>query len=141
MGMAVGGSRGTFVEINVVPLIDVLLVLLVIFMIIPHTQKGLQAELQQPPRNVAAQPDPGVIVVQVLADGSVRINEEHVSWEHLGNRLEQIFKLRQNRVAFVRGDGGLEFQVVAKAIDIMVAAGVTSVGLMTPGLEKNSSAD
>jgi biopolymer transport protein TolR len=71
----------------------------------------------------------------------VRINEEHVSWEHLGNRLEQIFKLRQNRVAFVRGDGGLEFQVLAKAIDIMAAAGVTSVGLMTPGLEKNSSAD
>ena len=142
MGTAVGPRRGTFAEINVVPLIDVLLVLLVIFMIIPHTQKGLKTELPQPPpKDDAARPDPEVIVVQVLPDGSVRINEERVNWEDLGNRLEQIFKLRQNRVAFVRGDAGLEFQMMAKAIDIMVAAGVTSVGLMTPGLDKSRSAD
>jgi biopolymer transport protein ExbD len=133
MGIAVGGSKsGTFVEINVVPLIDVLLVLLVIFMIIPHSQKGLQAELPQPapPEDVRIQPE--VIVVQVLADGSLRINEERVKWEAFEERLEQILKARESRVAFVRGDNGIEFQVVAQVIDIMVAAGVTSVGLMTP---------
>lgn len=143
MGIAVGGSRGgTFVEINVVPLIDVLLVLLVIFMIIPHSQKGLKAELpQRPPKDVAVRADPEVIVVQVLGDGSLRINEERVSWAGLQGRLEEIFNLRDNRIAFVRGDSAIEFQVVAKVIDIMVAAGVRSVGLMTPGLEDKASAD
>lgn len=139
MGIAVGGSKsGTFVEINVVPLIDVLLVLLVILMIIPHSQKGLQAELPQPapPEDVRIQPE--VIVVQVLADGSLRINEERVKWEAFEQRLEQILKTRESRVAFVRGDSGIEFQVVAQVIDIMVAAGVTSVGLMTPRFQKSA---
>jgi biopolymer transport protein TolR len=80
MGMSVGGSsRGIFVEMNVVPLIDVLLVLLVIFMIIPHKQKGLPVELPQaaaPTLPMEAQPE--AIVVQVLADGSLRINQEAV---------------------------------------------------------------
>ena len=143
MGMSVGGSnRGIFVEMNVVPLIDVLLVLLVIFMIIPHKQKGLMAELPQPaPPDWVANPRPSVIVVRVLADGTLRINQEAVNWDGLGVRLEEIFGSRANRTAFVRGDGALEFQVVAKVIDVMRAAGVSSVGLMTPGLEKLAETD
>jgi len=82
MGMSGGGSnRGIFVEMNVVPLPDVLLVLLVIFMIIPHKQKGLMAEL----------PQPAAIVVQVFADGSLRVNQEAVRWDRLSARLQQIF--------------------------------------------------
>lgn len=133
------GKRGTFAEINVVPLIDILLVLLVIFMIIPHKQTGLDAKLPQPapPNDVRVEPEL-VVVVQVLGDGSLRINEERVTWEDLRSRLEQIFKSRDQRVAFVRGDAGVEFQMVARVIDVMVAAGVTSVGLMTPGLEQSS---
>ena len=141
MAITVGGKRGTFSEINIVPLIDVLLVLLVIFMIMPHTQKGFKAEIPQPAPTGDAQIEPAVIVIQVLADGSLRINQQRVTWETLGSRLEEIFKARNNRVAFVRGDPGIEFQVVARVIDIMVAAGVTSVGLMTPGLEARVSAD
>ena len=141
MGLSVGGAnRGIFVEVNVVPLIDVLLVLLVIFMIIPHKQKGLMADLPQPAPTGRSDPQPA-IVIQVLADGTLRINQEKVSWDGLGSRLEQIFGSRANRTAFVQGDGALEFQVVARVIDVMRAAGVSSVGLMTPGLEKSTETD
>jgi biopolymer transport protein TolR len=141
MGISVGGNRGIFVEMNVVPLIDVLLVLLVIFMIIPHKQSGMMADLPQPARPHQADPQPAAIVIQVRADGSLRINQEYVAWDGLRARLEQILGSRANRTAFVRGDGALEFQVVAKVIDTMRAAGVTSVGLMTPGLEKLAETD
>jgi len=142
MGISVGGSnRGIFVEMNVVPLIDVLLVLLVIFMIIPHKQSGLTADLPQPTSTLPLDPQPAAIVIQVFADGSLRINQESVSWDRLQARLEQIFGSRANHTAFVRGDNGLEFQVVANVIDTMRAAGVTSVGLMTPGLEKLAETD
>jgi biopolymer transport protein ExbD len=86
-------------------------------------------------------PQPEAIVVQVLADGSLRINQEDVQWDGLRGRLEQIFGSRASRTAFVRGDGVLEFQVVAKVIDVMRAAGVSSVGLMTSGLEKLAETD
>jgi len=129
------------VEMNVVPLIDVLLVLLVIFMIIPHKQKGLQVELPQTESTNPPDPRPQAIVIQVLADGSLRINQESVAWDRLRARLEQIFGSRASRTAFVRGDGGLEFQVIARGIDVMRAAGVSSVGLMTPGLEKIAETD
>jgi biopolymer transport protein TolR len=141
MGMSVGGNRGIFVEMNVVPLIDVLLVLLVIFMIIPHKQRGMKADLPQPASPHQADPQPAPIVIQVRADGSLRINQEYVAWDGLRARLEQILGSRANRTAFVRGDDALEFQVVAKVIDTMRAAGVTSVGLMTPGLEKLAETD
>ena len=142
MGMSVGGAnRGIFVEMNVVPLIDVLLVLLVIFMIIPHKQSGLPADLPQPATSPISDPQPAAIVIQVLADGSLRINQETLGWDRLGSRLEQIFGARASRTAFVRGDGALEFQVIARVIDVMRAAGVSSVGLMTPGLEKLAETD
>jgi biopolymer transport protein TolR len=141
MGMSVGGAnRGIFVEMNVVPLIDVLLVLLVIFMIIPHKQKGLMAELPQR-AEAPADPQPAPIIVQVFADESLRINQKAVEWDRLSDRLQQIFGSRANHTAFVRGDGALEFQVIARVIDVMRAAGVSSVGLMTPGLEKLAATD
>jgi biopolymer transport protein ExbD len=111
-------------------------------MIIPHKRSGLDVELPRPaPVNVPAEPRPETIVVQVLADGSLRINQEDVRWDTLQGRLEQIFGSRATRTAFVRGDRALEFQVVARVIDVMRAAGVSSVGLMTPGLEKLAETD
>jgi biopolymer transport protein ExbD len=83
MGISVGGNRGIFVEMNVVPLIDVLLVLLVIFMIIPHKQTGLTANLPQPATSLPTDPQPEAIVIQVRADGSLRINQESVAWDGL----------------------------------------------------------
>ena len=138
MGIIVGGSKsGTISDMNVVPLIDVLLVLLVIFMIILHRQTGLRAEIPRPavPASVAI-PDPGIVVVQVLADGSLKINQEPIGGDSLRGRLQDVFKLRADRIAFVRGDGIVEFQVVAGVIDEMQAAGVSSVGLLTPELER-----
>jgi biopolymer transport protein TolR len=137
MGMMVGGKRGVVSEMNVVPLIDILLVLLVIFMIIPVHNKGLDALV---PQSSTTAPDTpkrdDVIVVQVLADGTMRINQEPVTYESLDARLEEIFKMRASRIAFIRGDAPVEFGVVAKVIDVMHTSGIASVGLLTPDLEK-----
>jgi biopolymer transport protein ExbD len=140
MAISLGGAkRGTIAEMNVVPLIDILLVLLVIFMMIhPQPQVGLPAAIPQAAAPEDKRPpEPDVIVVQVLGDGTLRINQNPVQWQDLQGRLEEIFKMRAHRVAFVRGDGQVEFGVVARVIDVMRTAGVESVGLMTPQLEKN----
>jgi biopolymer transport protein TolR len=137
MGISVGGKRGIVSDMNVVPLIDILLVLLVIFMIIPVYSKGLDAlipqQSTQPPDELL--PDE-VVVIQVLANDTLRINQEPVSFEKLGSRIEEIFKARATRVAFIRGDGPVEFGVVAKVIDVMHTSGVASVGLLTTDLVK-----
>ena len=136
MAMLVGGKRGIVSDMNVVPLIDILLVLLVIFMIIPVHSVGLDALIpqQSPPAPDKILPDP--VVVQVLADGTLKINQEPVAWDRLGTRIEEIFKLRATRVAFIRGDQPVEFGVVAKVIDVMHTSGIASVGLLTPDLDK-----
>lgn len=137
MAMQVGGKGGAFAEMNVVPLIDILLVLLVIFMIIPHGQKGLTAAIPQPaPPTLRTLPDETVIVVEVQNSGELRINEQPVAWDDLGNRLEAIFKLRAAKVAFIRGDALVEFALVARIVDVMHGSGI-SVGLLTPGLEQS----
>ena len=133
-----GGERGIVADVNVVPLIDVLLVLLIIFMIIiPHRQKGLQASLPQaasPP--VVADP-PKTIIVRLASDGSVWINQSAVKLGDLRVCLERILGLRAYRVAFFQGDGSLEFEAVVRVLDLMNAAGVSPVGLVTSELEKN----
>ncbi len=132
-----GSNRGIIADVNVVPLIDVLLVLLVIFMIIPHSQFGLKAEIPQAAAPLPPSPVPEV-VVQVLADGSLRINQQPVSRENLQPRLEEIYKMRANRVVFIRGDAVVEFSQVARVMDVMKGAGLGPVGLMMPGLEQSS---
>ena len=137
MGLLVGGKRGVVSEMNVVPLIDILLVLLVIFMMTPAHYWGEDALIPQSSTSPEITPPPeGVVVVQVLVDGSLRINQEPVNWDRLGSRLEEVFKLRASRVAFLRGDAPIEFGVVASVIDVMHTAGIASVGLLTPDLEK-----
>jgi biopolymer transport protein TolR len=137
MGVSVGGKRGIVSDMNVVPLIDILLVLLVIFMIIPVFSKGEEALIPQAATPAThPPPDSEVVVMQVLADGTLRINQEPVSFEKLPGRIEEVFKQRATRVAFIRGDKPVEFGVVAKVIDVMYASGIASVGLLTPDLEK-----
>src|SRR5262245_32851795 len=138
MGMNVGSDKGgVFVEMNVVPLIDILLVLLVIFMIIPHQQKGLDALIPQPATETAPPvPEPEVIVVQVLSSGELRINQQPVAWDQLGNSLDAIFKQRATKVAFIRGEAPVEFAQVARVVDVMHGSGI-AVGLLTPGLEQS----
>jgi biopolymer transport protein TolR len=136
MGMSVGGKRGIVSDMNVVPLIDILLVLLVIFMMIPRDTKGLDALVPQPSTEKVLGPPPDVVVIQVLADGTLKINQESVTFDKLGPRIEEIFKQRATRVAFIRGDRPVEFGVVANVIDVMHTSGIASVGLLTPELEK-----
>ncbi|MGB2900877.1 MAG: biopolymer transporter ExbD [Candidatus Acidiferrum sp.] len=136
MGMMLGGKRGIVSEMNVVPLIDILLVLLVIFMMIPRDTKGLDALVPQPSTEKVLGPPPDVVVIQVLADGTLKINQEPVTFDKLGPRLEEVFKQRASRIAFIRGDGPVEFGVVAKVIDVMHTSGIASVGLLTPDLDR-----
>jgi biopolymer transport protein TolR len=139
MGMAVGGNKGSMSEPNIVPLIDVLLVLIIIFMVItPTTPQGLDALVPQPtPPNQKENQEllNKTIVVQVTADGKVMINQDDISWDQLGPRLQDIFKLRAEKVAFVKGDDNVEFANVARAIDIMRGAGIDNVGLITAKIE------
>ena len=139
MGITVGGSKGgVVVDMNVVPLIDILLVLLIIFMVItPLVPKGLDALVPQPsPPDAKVDPDivAKTVVVQISKAG-VKINQEDSSWEQLGPRLEEIFKTRAEKVAFVKGDDNIEFAEVARAIDIMRGSGVEKVGLITAKVE------
>ncbi len=136
MGFTLGGKRGIVSEVNVVPLIDVLLVLLVIFMIIPHKQTGLPAVLPQATIEDPG-PQPETVIVSVASDGSLRINQVEIPREEFRGRLERIFGLRAYRVAFLQGDRTLEFQAVAQVLDLMHTAGAASVGLLTSELEKN----
>jgi biopolymer transport protein ExbD len=139
MGMTVGGGKGGAVaEMNVVPLIDILLVLLIIFMVItPLTPKGMDTLVPQPNPNQQQQQeiDNKTVVVQITKDGKIKINNEDSSWGGLGPRMEQIFKERAEKVAFVKGDNEVLFEQVARAIDIMRGAGIDKVGLITAKLE------
>lgn len=138
MGISVGQHGSSMSEPNIVPLIDVLLVLIIIFMAItPTTPTGMPALVPQPPPKNQKQPPPDntTIVVQVASDGKVMINQTPTSWNELGPQLADVFKTRADKTAFVKGEDDTSFGYVAHAIDIMRGAGITNVGLITAKME------
>jgi biopolymer transport protein TolR len=142
MGMGGGGGTNRAVsEINVTPLIDVLLVLLIIFMVIvPVTPRGLDTLIPQPPKNKSEEPpNDRTIVVQIRANGSGEpsylINETPFPKSALEGQLNTIFSTRQEKVMFVKGDAALDFSKVAEVIDFGHQADVDNIGLITPRVE------
>ena len=139
--MAFSGGGPNSPQMNVTPLIDVLLVLIIIFMVVVIEQRptGLKAEVPQPAPVTAKNipPPDKTIVIQVhhaKAGGEhplVKVNEETVEWDLLRERLRDIFAIRVERIAFVEADDDIDFQDVADVIAIARIAGVDRVGLLT----------
>jgi biopolymer transport protein ExbD len=135
--MAGGGARGP--QINITPLIDVLLTLIIVFMVVVSMDKkqGETAQIPQPDQkqtqNIA---QPRTVVIEVVWTTkdqlpTVKINQDSVRWEDLETRLAEIYLKRAEKVAFVRGDADVDFQYVADVIDRAHHAGVQRVGLLT----------
>jgi biopolymer transport protein TolR len=141
MGMGGGNTGGAVSDINVTPLIDVLLVLLIIFMVIvPVTPKGLDTLVPQPPKDHKEQPENDrTIVVQVLSNGgaapSYKINQDEFPKASIEPKLVEIFSTRSEKVMFIKGDKDLDFNKVAEMIDAGHQAGVDNIGLITPKVE------
>ncbi len=143
MGMSTSRTGSSLSEPNIVPLIDILLVLIIIFMVVtPLTPQGLKALVPQPnPDQSDTEPDFRTIVVQIsCADAAcrtskVKINDTDSNWEVLESSLLNIFKTRAEKVGFVKGDDDVTWHHIARAIDMYRAAQVEKVGLMTKGME------
>jgi biopolymer transport protein ExbD len=141
MAFSTAGGGPSNPRINVTPLIDVLLVLIIVFMVVVSMSKeqGLKADIPQPSNQSQAQPVERTIVILVAwnAQGEplLKVNQQSVSWEELEPRLRDIFKLRAEKMAFLRGDDDIDFRYVAEVIDLARHAGVDRVGLLTKDAE------
>ena len=139
--MAGGGAPGP--QINVTPLVDVLLTLIVMFMLVVamDQEQGETAQIPQPDqKQTAGEKESRTVVIEVVwstkdAPPRIKINQEDVRWEDLDARLARIYLTRAEKVAFVRGDADVDFQYVAEVIDAAHHAGVQRVGLLTQGRE------
>ncbi len=141
MAFSTGGGGGLSSDINVTPMIDILLVLLIIFMAItPVSPKGLEALVPQPPKNNQPQKENDTAIVLIIqhtptGQPAYKINETDVQKSDIAGKLQSIFATRATKVMFIKADKDLDFGPVANGIDIAKGAGVDHVGLITPKIE------
>jgi biopolymer transport protein TolR len=138
MAFSTAGRGALRAEINITPMIDVLLVLIVVFMVVVSMsqQKGLEAQIPQSAKDAHQSEPASTIVIQIAWAGEhnppdLKINQEEVPWANLHDRLMEIYKQRAEHVAFVKGDDDIDFQYVAEAIAIARNSGVDKIGLLT----------
>jgi biopolymer transport protein TolR len=142
MSMGTGGSKGLENDINVTPMIDVLLVLLIIFMAaLPSMRKAIDIQLPDPnPQSVPANQTSNQIVLEVLPGGVFSINTEKVDKARLGPRLKEIYDPRPEKIIFVKGDPAVKYQDVIEAMDIARGSGVKVVGVPPKDIAKDAAA-